>query len=689
MVLLKGFLVSLFLVGCATGRVPSEPVVETLEIVGNEALSDRQIEKRILTTETGWWPFATKYRFDPVVWGTDLKRIKRLYGSHGFYQAEIVRTRVDPVPPRGVGIEVEVREGEATHVTALDVLGLEDLPPSERDALIADLPLHLAEVFEEDHWAAAKNLLHQRLQERGYAEVEVDGAALIDVKTREARLRLLVRLGDVYRFGAIQIDVGEGDAIQGAWIWDQVRLAIPEGELYSPGALVEAQRRVSNMGVFAVVKVTSAAPDHASKQIAVNVETREAPLHTLKLGGGVRIDQVRNETRLVAEWTNRNFRGGMRRLTLRGEAGWAFIPNAYAVATNDQSIKLRNGPIARTRLEFEQPQFLGRASLRERSSVEVARTLEQAYDDLGGRLSNGVIWQPRSSLTIFPSHHLQGDQLNGSAGAAALSAPLTLGCQTTSDSCFVWLSYIEEIITWDRRDDALEPRKGWYASLSLQQGGGPLLGDFNYYRVLPDLRGYISFGDEQDLTIASRLRVGGLFPTSGDAKDSAVVTRFYGGGAQSMRGFNDRRLSPLLLSQLPASPGNPNPPLITLPIGGDGMIDGSVEIRYHVTPNLIVAGFVDFGQVTRAAPTANDFIHVMVAVGAGLRYLTPVGPVRLDFGRRLQVGRPPLLFAVDAAGRITEQPYNVDNSCLGIGGSGGSIVSDNLCALHISIGEAF
>ncbi len=380
----------------------------------------------------------------------------------------------------------------------------------------------------------------------------------------------------------------------------------------------------------------------------------------------------------------------MRRLTAHAEAGWAFIPNAYAVATHDQSQELRNGPIVRLQLAFEQPRFLGRPSLRERSSIGLARTLEQTYDDTGGQLVNGVVWQPRASLSIYPSYHLQGDELDGPPGAGVLTAPLTLGCHTTGNSCFVWLSYLDEVATWDRRDNALEPHNGWYASLSLQQGGGPLLGDFDYYRVLPELRGYVSVGDDDALTFAARLRVGELLPTSGNPEDSAVVTRFYSGGAQSMRGFNDRRLSPLLVSQLPASPGNPNPPVVTLPIGGNGLIDGSFEVRYALTTNLVLAGFVDVGQVTTGPIELDDFAHLLVAVGFGLRYRTPVGPIRVDFARRLQVGRPPPLFAVDPlTGQIVQLPYKVDDSCFGIGGTGGSIVTDNLCVLHISIGEAF
>jgi len=677
------------LVGCAHKQPGTEPVVKKLDIQGNHVLSDSAIQDKILTTKTGWWPFAKKYRFDPVIWSTDLQRIKRLYQTRGYYQADVVRDQATPHPPDGVDLKLEVKEGQPTRIARLDVDGLDALPDARRVTLLGELPLVVGRTFVERDWQTAKGLLTARLRNDGYAQVTVDGVALVDVHTQQATLKLAVRLGPQYRFGDIQIDTGGDTAIAPAWIWDQVRLAIADGDLFSDEALSEAQHRVQNMGVFAAVKVTAGTPDPATQRIPVRVETREAPLRTLKLGGGVRIDQIRNEARLIGEWSNRNFKGGMRKLTIHGEAGWAFMPNTYAVATNDRSVELRQGPIARLQIDFEQPNFLRRPSLRERSSIALNRTLEQTYDDLGGRLVNGVIWQPRASLSIFPSHHLEGDQLNGPPGAGALTAPLTLGCHTSGESCFVWLSYLEEVVTWDRRDDALEPHNGFYASLSLQEGGGPLQGDFHYYRVLPDVRGYVSFGDDDQLTFAARLKVGELLPTSGNSQDSAVVTRFYGGGTQSMRGFNDRRLSPLLISQLPPSPGNQDPPKVTLPIGGNGLIDGSFEVRYALTSNLILAAFYDVGQVTLDRLQPQDFTHLLMAVGFGLRYRTPVGPVRVDFARRLQVGTPPPLFYVDQAGHLQNEPYKVDDSCFGLGGSGGSVVTDNLCVLHISIGEAF
>ncbi len=675
-------------VGCAGQQKKDQPTVKDLKITGNREISSREIKKRILTRKTGWWPFASKQLFDPVAWQADIKRIERLYVARGFYQAEVVKDEVVPKPPDGVLLVVQVSEGPQTRIGKLDITGLEGLPAPDRQAEVNRLPLTVGAVFLERDWAAAKEKVAAALRARGYAKVSVDAQALVDVKTHLAALTLFVRPGLRYTFGAIEITNGPDARIAPVTIWEQVRLAIPEGEHTSDGALDEAQRRVFAMGVFSTVKVTTGDADDRTARIPVRVDVREAPFRTLRLGGGGRVDEIRNEVLLIGEWTHRDFLGGMRKLTAHAEAGWAFIPNFYAVSTNDAASGARNGPIADLSLQFEQPRFLGRPSLREQSKIEVERTLEQTYDAISTRLTNGVVWQPRSRLSIFPSYHLEADYLNGPPVSSAATSPLTLGCDTTSDHCFVWLSYLEETVTWDRRDHPLEPRNGVYASLSLQEGGGPLGGDFNYFRVLPDLRGYISFGEDDVLTLSARLRVGELWPTSGNPEDSAVVTRFYGGGAMSMRGFSDRRLSPLLLVPAPAAaPGV----TLSLPVGGDGMIDGSFEARYSLTPVLRLAAFVDYGQVTTAQVHPSDAAHLLWAVGLGLRYLTPIGPVRLDLARRLPFGRLPPLYAPDQYGNIVEQrPYPVDSGCFGLFGSHPvTPVTDGLCVLQVSIGEAF
>jgi translocation and assembly module TamA len=682
--------VSVLMLGCASQQKREEPIVRHLRIEGNTHLSDRQIEKKILTAKTGWWPLATKQYFDPVSWEADLKRIVRLYGSRGYYQARIARESATPEEPDGVALTVTVDEGQVTRVGTLDVTGLEGLPAADREAVLAGLRLKVGAPFVESDWDAAKNGLVKRLRARGYAKAADAGQALVDVDSHLAALTISVRPGIRYRFGAIDVKADPHGRIPPLFVWEQVRLAIPEGAPYSDEALAEAERRVFAMGVFGSIKVVTGTADDAAAIMPITVVVREGPFRTLRLGGGVAVDQIHNEVHLTGDWTHRDFLGGMRRLTLHAMVGWAFIPDIYAVAARDLSAAPRSGPIFALGVTFEQPRFLGRPSLREQSTLTFERTIQQTYENLSNRLGTGVIWQPRGRVSIYPAYHLEFDHLNGSPINSAAAAPLTLGCQTTSGTCNVWLSYLEQIVTWDRRDGALEPHNGIYASLSLQEGGGPLQGNFDYLRVLPEVRGYLSFFEDGALTLSARLRVGELWPIGGGGPESsAVVIRFYSGGATSMRGFSERRLSPLLEAPAPGT----NPVVYeTVPIGGNGLFDGSFEARYSVLRNLRAAAFVDVGQVTTGLFALSDLPGVLWAVGVGLRYLTPIGPIRLDVARRLPFGDLPPLYRTDpTTGQILPpEPYAVDTSCFGLFGSRPDTpVNDGSCVFQLSIGEAF
>jgi translocation and assembly module TamA len=672
--------------------------VHSLTIEGTHQLSAGTIKGKILTAASSRIPFTSPKYFDPLVWETDLRRIERLYQARGFYQAHVQSADVIPRKDGGVDLRIRVNEQQPTPITALQISGLDDLGDPERKRVLAKLPLTLGEPFVEDQWQQEKSELVSRLRSQGHAEAHVEGEALVDVARSEARLTLATSPGEVYRFGEVHVRSLSDSHIDPALIWEQARLATA-GAVFSDDAVEEAQRRVFAMGVFSTARVAPGKPDPAAGEVPLQVTVREAPFHTLRLGGGIAIDQVRQEARLLTEWSNRNFLGGLRRLTLQLTAGWAFIPNTYAVVRNQLDEGARHGPIYRARADFEQPRFLGRPSLRWKDLLESERSLEETYDSIGARTQNGVGWQPLSTLTIFPSHQLQIYHLNGPATATAQTSPLALGCR--SDPCSIVLSFLEELATWDKRDSPLEPRRGHYLSLAVQQGGGPLGGDYTYVRFVPEGRFYRSFPlGERQLTLATRLQLGTLLPTSGNPDDTAVTTRFYAGGGQSMRGYGLRRLSPLLLA--PGPGGNEDTPLLTLPIGGNGLVDGSFEARYAVTSNLLVAAFADFGTVTHGPFDANLFPTMQLALGVGLRYLTPVGPVRVDIGVRLPVGRPPPLYRQDGVeitylrlGPNFTQPgretgANINRTCFGIGpGNPDTWVRDGLCAFHISIGEAY
>src|SRR5215211_3041488 len=75
--------------GCGNQQKKDAPLVDDLQIRGTRAMSESAVKKKILTSETGWWPFATKHYFDPVEWQSDLARIERYYHARGYYQARV------------------------------------------------------------------------------------------------------------------------------------------------------------------------------------------------------------------------------------------------------------------------------------------------------------------------------------------------------------------------------------------------------------------------------------------------------------------------------------------------------------------------------------------------------------------------------------------------------------------------
>jgi translocation and assembly module TamA len=483
------------------------------------------------------------------------------------------------------------------------------------------------------------------------------------------------------------------------------------------------------MGVFGAVKVYRGAPDREARMVPVVVDVREAPFRSIRLGGGIGVDAARQEVRVLSEWTDRNFLGGLRRLTLTGRGGYAFIPNITAafdrIDTNGDgeedapNLSTPNGPIFELSAQLEQPRFLTR-DLRLQVSLRAERGLEQAFNFIGGRARAGVAWQPHSDFTLSPSYNLELYRLQGQRGLQDQTTvpTLVLGCPagtSQEDTCNISVSYLEQVAEWDRRNDAIAPNNGYYAALSLQEGGGPLQGDFTFLRVLPDLRVYHTFGPNDRFTVAGRLRLGTLLTPvvtneTGERirQESAIVNRFFSGGGASMRGFNSRRLSPMNRS----NPDAELPSDRVVPIGGNSLVETSVELRFKLFGNLVLAAFHDSGlagagplnfgsrqqDVRKESGRIFGDYHYQ-AVGLGLRYLTIVGPLRLDLARRLNIGKPLPIFDPTSGGAVTVGGVG---DCFGLGGMKERDPTTNkfvgteyagapegLCTFFLSIGEAF
>src|SRR5579871_5061551 len=158
-------LLPVILSGCAARQDVTGPVVKSLRFRGNSAVSSRDLSRALATQSTGWWPFAKKHVFDPIIWAEDLKRVVRVYESRGYHDATVVSEHVDSTKAGEVRLEVEVREGQRTHVASLAVTGLDGLSPPDRAAAQDRLPLAPGGAFTEQGWASTKDRVRTTLRE--------------------------------------------------------------------------------------------------------------------------------------------------------------------------------------------------------------------------------------------------------------------------------------------------------------------------------------------------------------------------------------------------------------------------------------------------------------------------------------------------------------------------------------------
>jgi outer membrane protein assembly factor BamA len=172
-------------------------------------------------------------------------------------------------------------------------------------------------------------------------------------------------------------------------------------------------------------------------------------------------------------------------------------------------------------------------------------------------------------------------------------------------------------VIFDTRDDFFSPRRGIYVLPLIEDAGGLLGGDNHFYRLSGELRVFqpLVYG-----VTAFRIRVGRLYPRS---EPVSLHEKFSLGGQVSVRGFDDKSIGPDTLGDEHY---------------GNVLANANLEYRFDLYRNLGALIFCDIGDVRN---DIGDFEWSALAksVGAGLRYRTPVGPIRLDYGRGFGQGK--------------------------------------------------
>jgi outer membrane protein insertion porin family/translocation and assembly module TamA len=476
-----------------------------------------------------------------------------------------------------------------------------------------------------------------------------------------------VELGSRARFGAVQIR-GLGEIPEGP-VRDT--LDLHEGDLYSLTELDDAKKALLSLGVFTNVEITEDRSHPESGTVPLVVSVRESKLRTVRLGGGTRFDVLRLSAHLRTGWEDRNFLGGLRHMSVEARPGVTFFPTRLPTGDAPLWAPIRLLPEFHVRTALRQPSlFEARTAGFVSAEYNLYPVLYPIPTDENPKVEPVLGYhEVKTSIgaeRAFFGHHLT---LTPSYNWQAYF-PFSYRGNAASELDPVRVSYPELLGVFDFRDNPLQPTRGVYFSNSAQVAGYVFQGTVSDVRVRPEVRVYTRGALGKRSVFAARLGFGFLFPGNygstlnantqagvealTDPRDPTVVRdqqklllrAFYSGGPSSNRGYPLRGVGPHgpIGFLVPGGSSGVNcaaatqsvadlPPGCIRPLGGLSLWELSLETRFPISGSFQGALFVDSSDLTRQEATIRfDFPHV--SPGLGLRYVTPVGPLRLDVGFR-------------------------------------------------------
>jgi outer membrane protein insertion porin family/translocation and assembly module TamA len=654
--------VALALLGGCASIPPGRSAVDDVTLRGTDQVDDDDIEERIATAPSP--RFLNLFQgvvydyeiFNRFVLQRDLARIERYYRARGFYQARVQAGRIRRVSDDKVHVEIVIKEGPAVLVNRITIAGLTGLPPTIRGEVTTAVQGRLVkgEPFEEEAFEASEASARRALTDRGYAYAKVTRDAAVDIVARTADVVLTVDPGAPMKFGAVRI-VGLGGLPEGPVLR---ALDIEPGDEYATSTLESAQQATLDLGVFTSVQITPllGADPPPSGRVPVEVKVEVSRLHTVRLGGGIEFDAIKTDVHLRAGWEDRNFLGGFRSFSVDARPGVVLYP----LRLNNLVAPEHPLPELRLLTKLQQPGlFEARTNGFFRSDFTAFPVLLKVETDVDDPVLGYAEFKETAGLdrTFW--------KLYGNLSQSVqIDVPFPYVGDLDPSLRTLVISYPELILNLDLRDDRIHPHKGIFVGNNVQVG---VLGDARDVRTQPEIRGYVPIGKR--LTLASRASVGLLFPfnyggTIADQLSGAAAAPtgpdqvrdlqllffrgFFSGGSNSNRGYAHGTISPhgivpFLSPQIEADriarecePGSPSfdPARCSIPIGGMSLWEASLELRLDLDGPLSLAAFCDTSDVS---PDQADLRlnHPHLSCGLGVRYDTPVGPIRLDVGYRI------------------------------------------------------
>jgi outer membrane protein assembly complex protein YaeT len=516
---------------------------------------------------------------------SDQRALAETFRSYGFVDVVVSEPILEAAGEDAVRVTFPVNEGQRWFLTDLRIEGL----PVESAARLDEVQLGLVEAapWHPQQVETSRRRLESILADTGYPEGRVEAAVDTSVPGT-ARVVLHADPGAFVRIGNVVI-AGLTKTREGVVERTIRRAGVITGEPYARDRLLEAQRRLYELGLFRRVEVLPMPGQERRPERGLVVACEEGRQRSYLVGFGW------NETdrfRITLGWSNLNLFGGAHAFS--AEVRFSSREERIQLGLREPWVPKLNAPaylvIFRTFEDFPERDYNQRR--------------QGLWIDAGDRLKRPFRkWLRYEYQLVQP----EGEPIDREDQEARISS-------------------ITPTLEWDYRDDPLVPTRGTLTSVSLQWAFPLLAADAEYLKLYSQfslygkmMKGVGSFG----------VRVGAIEPLGSSTApqenlEVPINVRFFSGGASSHRAFQIDTLG------IPGQTIDPD----GTPFGGNALVLINAEYTQDVWLGIAGVVFLDVGNVWEA-PSFVRLSDLRWGAGFGLRYDTPAGPLRAEYGWKL------------------------------------------------------
>ena len=584
--------------------------LEHLEIQGNHYFTTSSIRERMFMA-----PKSFQYRrgrYSEALKRRDEESIAELYQENGFREVKVTSRVVDDYKSKNgdIAVFVMIDEGAQWFVSKLQVEGIEQ---AGADKIIPTLSSTEGQPFSDFSVAADRDAILAYYFTNGFPNASFEWSSKPAAQPHQVELRFVITEG---RRQFVQGVLVEGlKNTQPALV--SRNLLVAAGDPLSPIRMADTQRRLYDLGIFSTVDMAIQNPAGDTRRKYVVYDIEEAKKYSIATGVGAEIAQI-----------------GSSQTSLDAPAGTTgFSPRVSFDVSRLNVLGLGHTISLRTRVSnLEQRAILTYLAPRVRNRDNLDLSFSVLYDNtrdvntFSGKREEGSVQlsqklsKPSSILYRFSYRRVTTSNLKIDINLVPLlSQPVRIGIFSTA--------YIQ-----DRRDDPTDAHKGIYNTIDIGLASKYLGSQVDFGRVLGRNATYHPLGKK--LVLARETTFGDIIPFNYQSRSPNALDaipfpeRFFSGGTNSLRGFPDNQAGPRDLET-------------GFPVGGTALLLNKTELRFPlIGANIGGVLFHDAGNVYSTLRNISfrvhqrnleDFDYMVHAVGFGVRYRTPIGPVRVDF----------------------------------------------------------